>query len=640
VNSIRITQYVTAFGPGAIFDFSGESLIAMDVSRWRDAQCRKIRLERLERRASSVCGHPVTHFLVPPVPSESGDSGGDADFGIPYLRFPRWLFCARCRRLVRWTEDDERGLQAQVRANPSGRAVPRCPACDRARDAVLVPMRFIYVCPKGHVGDIDWSAWVHTRPDHAAGPGCRSDAGLRLEATTGAGGGLGSLRVVCSDCKAHRSLAELTKPGELGRSGTRCRGAQPWENEKGCTEQPRAEQRGSSNVYFPRLLSAIDLPVDGTMADVRSVSAAATAVQEAALRGLADFRRRYHELSPLLQPSRIRNWRGRIQSLASDLEMSVDDAIEAIKSTGSAPAAAQSETQQPCSLGDAEESLKHEEWPLLCAPHEYDFFKTDVHRTELDCACGVDQVTEVAVLREVRAFSGFSRLSPSNASIGAGGSVQRPWLPAIEVFGEGVFVPLAEASLVQWERANAEILRRRLAKVAELRQNDRGLVSTLPEPSPRFVLVHSLAHALIRQLAFECGYDTASLRERIYCLQPDAQGDGGRAGVLIYTASSDSEGSLGGLARQALPGRFANMFVTALRRASWCSSDPVCSEMESQGLGGLNRAACHACMLVTETSCTCFNTMLDRSLLIGDGSAMHGGVTGFFHGLMRGAEES
>jgi hypothetical protein len=208
------------------------------------------------------------------------------------------------------------------------------------------------------------------------------------------------------------------------------------------------------------------------------------------------------------------------------------------------------------------------------------------------------------------------------------------------VFGEGVFVPLAEASLVQWERANAEILRRRLAKVAELRQNDRGLVSTLPEPSPRFVLVHSLAHALIRQLAFECGYDTASLRERIYCLQPDAQGDGGRAGVLIYTASSDSEGSLGGLARQALPGRFANMFVTALRRASWCSSDPVCSEMESQGLGGLNRAACHACMLVTETSCTCFNTMLDRSLLIGDGSAMHGGVTGFFHGLMRGAEES
>lgn len=638
MKSIRVTQYVTAFGPGAIFDFGGESLIAMDSSRWRDVHCRKIRLNRLEHRASSVCGHPVEHFLVPPVPTEVKSSAQEADFGLPYIRFPRWLFCARCRRLVHWGPEEERDLQNQICENPSHRSSPGCPSCPSAKDATLVPMRFIYVCPKGHIGDIDWSAWVHSRPDSSAGPGCRSDVGLRLEATTGAGGGLGSLRVTCTACKAHRSLADLMKPGELGRSGTRCRGAQPWENGRTCAEQPRAEQRGSSNVYFPRLLSAIDLPADGARQDVGSSEEGLTPLEAQSMSKLKELQRRYQAAAAILRESRIRNWMDSIEAIASDLGMTAEEVVAAIKSQKEASVPAASAVLEECSIADAEESLKSEEWPFLCEPCEYDNFRTAVHLADFGVDRGVGQVTEVCMLREVRAFSGFSRLSPSNSAIGAGGSARRPWLPAIEIFGEGIFVPLDEAALTRWESTNSELLKARLTKIAELRQNDRGLVGTLPLPSPRFVLVHSLSHALMRQLAFECGYDTASLRERIYCRAADAFGSGGRAGVLIYTASSDSEGSLGGLARQALPGRFANMFVTALRRASWCSSDPVCAEMESQGLGGLNRAACHACMLVTETSCTCFNTMLDRSLLIGDGSPMHGGVMGFFHELVNGAD--
>ena len=42
-------------------------------------------------------------------------------------------------------------------------------------------------------------------------------------------------------------------------------------------------------------------------------------------------------------------------------------------------------------------------------------------------------------------------------------------------------------------------------------------------PGIRYVLLHSFAHGLIRQLAVECGYTAASLRERIYSREPGAR---------------------------------------------------------------------------------------------------------------------
>lgn len=138
-----------------------------------------------------------------------------------------------------------------------------------------------------------------------------------------------------------------------------------------------------------------------------------------------------------------------------------------------------------------------------------------------------------------------------------------------------------------------------------------GKVSYLPEPTPRLVAIHTFAHLLIRQLSFECGYSSGSIRERIY-----AEND--QAGVLIYTADSDSEGSLGGLVQQGEANRLYPMIAASLEQASWCSNDPVCSEMETQGVMGLNKAACHSCTLVSETSCTMNNLLLDRKLLLGN----------------------
>ena len=88
-------------------------------------------------------------------------------------------------------------------------------------------------------------------------------------------------------------------------------------------------------------------------------------------------------------------------------------------------------------------------------------------------------------------------------------------------------------------------------------------------------------------------------------------------GLLIYTATSDSAGSLGGVVAQADPRALEDAVGEAVQTASWCSSDPLCAEADAAGVDSLNLAACHACVLLPEVSCEEMNLFLDRALLVG-----------------------
>jgi len=140
--------------------------------------------------------------------------------------------------------------------------------------------------------------------------------------------------------------------------------------------------------------------------------------------------------------------------------------------------------------------------------------------------------------------------------------------------------------------------------------------------SVKFILLHTLSHLLISQLAFESGYSSSSLRESIY-FSDDKENR--MAGILIYTADSDAEGSLGGLVRQGKAGRFIPTLISSLKKATWCSADPVCGETKTKT--SYNQAACHSCALIAETSCTYMNTLLNRKLLLDQ-------KTGFFKDLV------
>jgi hypothetical protein len=237
----------------------------------------------------------------------------------------------------------------------------------------------------------------------------------------------------------------------------------------------------------------------------------------------------------------------------------------------------------------------------------------------------VSDVYLVERLREVRAFRGFRRIRPDASIVtpDLGITPRQTWLPGIEVFGEGIFLEFSVAAVAAWERDQRAALTRRMRNInASLRKAAGGAkrFAHLAAHSARFVMVHTFSHLLMRQLCYESGYGSASVRERLYVFDD-------RVGVLIYTADGDSEGSLGGLVRQGRNDRLGRTIASALERATWCSNDPICREVPEHGFEKLDLAACHACALVPETSCSQLNALLDRELVIGESTA---GVRGFF----------
>ena len=163
-----------------------------------------------------------------------------------------------------------------------------------------------------------------------------------------------------------------------------------------------------------------------------------------------------------------------------------------------------------------------------------------------------------------------------------------------------------------WERSRLRDVAgggdQRVVRAARQAAWERNNATTI---TPRELLLHSFAHVAA---------DRAQPRCRAIRSRPFASGSTratGRPEILIYTASSDSAGSLGGLSAQSQPDRIWAVVQSAIRRARWCSSDPVCIESSGSGADALNLAACHACVLLPETSCERMNRVLDRATLVG-----------------------
>jgi hypothetical protein len=240
----------------------------------------------------------------------------------------------------------------------------------------------------------------------------------------------------------------------------------------------------------------------------------------------------------------------------------------------------------------------------------------------------LSRVVLVERLREVRALIGFTRIeSPGEfgetyefpADRRAPLSRKEPaWVPTADVRGEGIFIQFNEDAIQSWGRS-AKAAERNLAFFRahrKWRENRRIEEPEMGYPGLRYFLLHSFSHALMRQFALECGYNAASIRERIYSLSPTDE-EGPMAGVLLYTAASDSEGTLGGLVSLGTPEELTRHIEAAMEQMELCASDPLCAEhAPTTEPAVLHGAACHACLFVPETSCERGNKYLDRTLLV------------------------
>ena len=589
-HDLRLSETVSPFGVGAIVDIRGESLIAPDTSWWDERFAHEIHCERLVERLG-----PST---LREAPTYSGRAGKDTA-GLLYWRFPTWRFCERCSRLSQRTGRDR------------GKWTNKCDC-----GGMLVPMRYAAVCEKGsHLQDIPWFMWTHRGRDAGVTEAvrlCRAYKELRFVRSAKHGEGLKSLRVECGGCKRSRPMSDLVTKEALARDGIRCRGTQPWQDAmpvNACEHTLIAVQRGATGNYIADRVSALDIPEETP----RSVALAD------AIRAHDDFGRVVADNGGP-KAEMIAGW------IADEVGVTVQDVLS-LASAGSDPSVN--------ILAD----LKDGEWAAflkkLGTPgrdHSEGDFVVDSWSTAdqpgvpATLAARLTAIGQVRRVREVRALKGFRRYSADAELIPADLSLRgkrKPTLPAIEMYGEGIFLQFNEEFLTEWEGRRA--VRARAAILAD-RRSKTLWAQRLDVPEARFVALHTISHLLIRRLAFASGYSSASLQERIYAR---TDGPDHTAGVLIYTAAGDAQGTLGGLVRLGDPDKLVPLILAALDNADVCSNDPVCIESDRQGASSLNLSACHGCALVSETSCETANRLLDRQLVLGGRD-----VPGLFEGVL------
>jgi hypothetical protein len=588
IRTLRLSETISPFGVGAIVDIDGESLIAMDTQWWPDRPSRRISCRRLEEALGASALR-----AAPSVPTYPGPKVA----GLTYQRFPAWMFCERCSRMRQLYTKDETGRK------------PRCLKCD----GLLIPMRFIAICrEKSHIEDIPWQLWTHRDAKTDAQRQCRSKSGLRFRTSTNGSESLASLYVECDDCGARRHLNALSRQNALKADGVTCRGRQPWQRQdeaNPCDSDLEAVQRGATNVHFAETESALDIPEAQTIAD-----ALRTAISD-------------HPYFSVLASSPTGPY---AEGMAQDIAEACSTTADVVRSVAAADGGPAPD------LLESRRGLRDGEWAAFHsgASSESDAANPDfvVEPTALPktnnggkLTALVSDVVLVQRLREVRAMHSFYRYGPEADRVPVdlirSGRTRRPWFPAVETFGEGIFFVLDETKVHEWETRGG--LKERFAAV-EKRRKESLLAARFEPITPRFVLVHTLAHLLMRRLAFDSGYASASLRERIYT----SADDGNRqAGILIYTSAGDVEGTLGGLVRQGSGDRFGRTLLRSIEDADSCSNDPLCRESHGQGMNALNLAACHGCCLAPETSCEFSNLFLDRGALLNEGD-------GFFDALL------
>lgn len=571
---IRRSQAITTWGPGALIDLPTQSGIVGGLDTWPKAdQLEEVVEPRLAHKVSLATKVKGARLYAPPPDTTAP---GEPRRGIGVWRFPEWMVVqedagagtTRSRRLVhrKALEDNGKFDKKQV-----------------------VATRFVRACRRGHVQDVGWNRFVH----QDGGPCVRQ---LWLD-ERGTSGDLADLVVRC-ECGKSRPLNEAAEPGALGP----CWGARPWlgpHSQEPCGQPTRLLIRTATNAYFAHALIALSLPEQGSELEA--------AVQA-----------QWDDLVIVEDPADlafIKKKPAVAAALAGHDDAEVLTAITKLRA------------------GDADERpVKLVELDaLLAAPEGYGDdvpIDPDFHARRLPedawrrppVSDRVEAVVQLHRLREVQALVGFTRFESRVPDINgefdtdvelADLAIEPEWFPAVENRGEGVLVVLDSGAVSEWLG--------RPGVVERLEQLDAGYRAWAvkrdikrPFVGGPYVLLHTLSHLLIQQVAMRCGYPAGSIRERIY-----ADYEEGRYALLLYTASTDAEGTLGGLVGQAR--HLSAHLAAALQAGSLCSNDPVCAQHSpGEGMEGrwLHGAACHGCALIAETSCEMRNDLLDRALVV------------------------
>jgi hypothetical protein len=552
LGELRPNQIITTFGPGSIVDAIKDSVTVLDTNYWKE-KGKKI----IDGRLASYLG--VDCFYMPRT-SYSGD--------VPVVTFPYIHVCSnvKCGRLfdARENFDLDRYLRYGV----------TCPDCHRP----TYPSRFITICENGHMDDFPWKRWVHNGNANCNGK-------LKMY-STGNTSTLADMWVECT-CGAKRSMSGATQKENF--EGLSCSGHHPFRpnarNEQ-CNKPLLPSQRGASNVFFSVSRSAISIPpwinplynlIDEHLRDIELAKT---------LMGNDGVSKIYEMY--FTSYSRVDFEEALARRLSNITEFKEIKQMEY-------------------------DAITHHNDPAYASNKKH--FKAEEDLLPDYLSLYFNRIIRITRLREVKVLLGFTRVDAPDPDADVQANIvylnkgkQEKWLPAAEVNGEGIFIEFNKDYLEQWiNTGTVKLLSQKYTDCFKDFCESKGWTLTVMRNAV-YVLMHTFAHLLIKQMSMSSGYSSSAIRERIYF------GDK-MSGILLYTGSADKEGSLGGLVELGTTNKLVGLMQDAFQEAMLCTNDPECMNNMPAG-NNSNGAACHSCCMVSETACENGNRMLDRGLVV------------------------
>ncbi|HUQ70723.1 MAG TPA: DUF1998 domain-containing protein [Planctomycetaceae bacterium] len=577
---LRQSQVVTTFGPGAMLDLPNHSVLVSGLDFWSRGG-EEIVEPRLIAKLIQIVGVPALRLYTPP-PKQDDPTASPT--WIDVFQFPEWF-------ITQDVDPQDAATTTRSRMLVHRLALHRGKFIDHNRKRrSVVPVRFVRACRNGHIADIDWYGFVHGGQTE-----CRRQLWVDERGTSG---DLSEVWIRC-ECGRERSMAQAAQL--QNRALGHCDGSRPWlgpRMREQCGEPNRLLIRTASNAYFPQTMTVISLPDrDET---VRQAIDAVWEFLEAA-ENEADVARE----------------RKKAKVKAALEGVSDKEAWDEVRSRRGETA----KEDRPVKVAEIETLIATQEELGEDRPDGKFFARKLPHAAwNQPWMSSITNVVLVHRLREVIAQVGFTRFESAAPDIEGELEIgvrraelarEVTWLPAVENKGEGLFLQFSSTAIEQWSQHPQVKIRGQLLEAGFRAWTGEHQGTHRRFPGLPFLMLHSFSHLLITAVSLECGYPASSIRERIYALP------GIGYGILLYTGTSDAEGTLGGLIQV---GRRIHQHVwNALEIGELCSNDPVCAQHDPHNPHEkrfLHGAACHGCLLIAETSCEQHNDFLDRALVV------------------------
>lgn len=599
------SQLLLTYGPGAMLDLPDHAVVTAGLQDWRfGPNLQTVAEDRLVPLLQQQLGDKLSPTFEglrqPPVFNE--ERRDDHAPGIGVRLFPTWFIVDEATvdaaGVEKSSAPEKRRRMVEYDELTVSKSGGKLSYRGDGRNAVVNPIRFVAACAKGHLQDIEWRYIVHRGGDLT----CRKPL---YWVERGVSSDPSDIAIRCT-CGASITLGDLYKPQFIGS----CRCNSPWltpirDSEDECDKPLRLLPRSATNTYFPQTITLISLSKEDSR--IRQVIAENRPNLDA-IRALPNFLEVIRAIPALKEAFK--------EFSDQDIARAFDDDANGHDQSEANPRLAEFDllaSGAPVIGSDDSGSFLFAETLVLenlGLIHPWDKF--------------LQGVVQVHRLREVTCLYGFTRLEPPPTAAESeldeiqldvnGADLARTveWLPAIEQFGEGIFLQISATAIAEWLASAA--MEEKAKSLKERERLDAQRFNRVPKHlGAAYWALHSLSHAFMAELALECGYPLSSLKERIYS---SGVGQPPRFAILIYTSTAGGQGTLGGLS--AVAHSAGRILARAIERISLCSNDPICaeqSEADSED-SPLQGAACHACLLVPETACEARNTRLDRALLV------------------------